>query len=947
MREKNLYTNPYKERLKTEIEEIDNQAEHEYFVELYEQGTKYSRNEHNLLIPYLLGIVENFDIDKLPAYSQGEFPDIDVDYLRPVRDYLKNEWAPETFGKSKVCNIGNYTKFGIKSSLIDMAKVHGYDRNEILGLTTKLGLKDDEGEALTWDKALEMHEDLREYLKEHPEVADTARRLLNRNRGMGTHAGGLIISRTPIDNLVPLVKGKDNTHASAWSEGLDSQDLQPVGLVKFDLLVITDLLRIVMINKLIEDRHGVESICALPGQSNWTDTSYLNDPKALALANKGKLKGIFQFDSYGIRRLCKGGGVTGFEDLAAYSALYRPGPLSMKMHETYIKRKRNMDPGWEHEIPKCILPILERTYGVMVFQEQVMQILNVVGEIPLIHCEKVRKAMSKKKVDLFMKYKSQFIINGQKKLGQTEEQLSNLWDQVEAFSGYGFNKSHTVAYTYVSSQLLWQKAHYILEFFAGTLQCEENDKKIKEYKLDAYRFGIELRRLDLDKSDVNFNIVDNDIYIGFSNVKGIGKEIAEKIVENRPYVEKNGSKLVDFLEKFGTDAKVLKPLIALGIFKGADNETLYRFYEVFKKDHKKIEGRTTRYEKTELRNLEEMNLWWVVDNHTNLLTADVVNKWVEEINELEKPYVEEFKKIESDLRIEYESNVEELYSGVAERITNERKEFFEYVKGSIPDEYSFELEEEDVFDLSFEEELTSEVLSLKKKFEQKIGRLLTNHLKPANTEFYNNKIENEWKGKDHKVVWKTFKKYRRSRDGFLSKPQEVEFNLETFNGEDINVDSDLRLQLTNKIEAETKYYGFGWDHPIEKSPSYEEGRTFYQFDEKETASVFPVQVQVVEAPVKRVSKSKNKTVYYTVNVQDADFQKETVIFWEFKSYKFDSPPRHKRQKEVPAEKSKDHRLIIMERPPGEVVVPDSIVEEEKPKKDFEIIELPSLDDLTK
>ena len=226
MRQKDLYDQEiYRERLKEELQEIDNQAEYEYFVELKEKEIKYPKNEHNLLIPYLLGIVEEFDIDESPAYMHGEFPDIDVDYISVVRDYLKNEWAPKTFGAEKVCNIGNYTTFGIKSSLIDMARVHGHDRDEILSLTTKLGLKDDDGAALTWDKALELHDDLREYCEKHPDVADTAKRLLHRVRGTGVHAGGLIISKSSIDKLVPLIRGKDGAPTSAWTEGLHSQDL--------------------------------------------------------------------------------------------------------------------------------------------------------------------------------------------------------------------------------------------------------------------------------------------------------------------------------------------------------------------------------------------------------------------------------------------------------------------------------------------------------------------------------------------------------------------------------------------------------------------------------------------------------------------------------------------------------------------------------------------------
>lgn len=319
----------YLKRLEWELIEVENQNKENYFVDLFSRNIKYSENQNNLLVPYLLDIVKDFDIEQDPAFVYGDFPDVDTDYLPLVRDYLKNEWAPKTFGEQYVCNIGNYTTFGIKSSLIDMVRVHGEERGEILALTTNLQIKDDEGKALTWDSAMKTDPALKKYCDEHPDIAKAAQKLINRNRGTGIHAGGLIVSSIPLTDLVPLIKRKDSPQASAWVEGLHGQDLQPVGLVKFDLLVISNLLQIAKCCKLIKDRKGIDKICAAPGQGNWSNIDeYRNDPKALAMADEGDLKCIFQFDSPGIRSLAKAGGVTRFEDLVAYSALYRPGPLN-------------------------------------------------------------------------------------------------------------------------------------------------------------------------------------------------------------------------------------------------------------------------------------------------------------------------------------------------------------------------------------------------------------------------------------------------------------------------------------------------------------------------------------------------------------------------------------------------------------------------------------------
>ncbi len=587
----------YQHRLDDELREIEAQNEYKYFLEMAEKKYRWATNENNLLIPHLLGAVDDFKLGEKPQYVYGEFPDIDIDYLPEVRDYLKNTWAPQEYGADKVCSIGSYNSFGIKSALIDMARVHGESRSEILELTTKLGLKDDDGKALTWDKALEEYPALKKYCEEKPDVAKAAKKLLHRNRGMGKHAGGLIISSVPIADFVPLVKDKNEAQLSAWVEGLHGQDLGPVGLVKFDLLVITNLMQIAKACKLIKERYGVTSVCAKPGNKDWSDTSYLNDRKAIDLAAKGDLKCIFQFDSEGIRAMAKAGGVDSFEDLVAYSALYRPGPLGMKMQERYIERKRGRE---EYPMHPIITPFMAKTYNVLVYQEQVMQMLHVVGGIPLKDCEAIRKAISKKNESYFGPYREQFVVSGQMNLGQTEEELKHLWDQIAAFAEYGFNRSHAVAYTVISSRLLWLKAHYPLEFFTAVLSCEGVADKIKEYKVEASRQNVDVYRLDLNKSKMLFDIVEDKLYFGFGNVKGIGQEVAQRIVEGQPY---NG--IQDFLERFGTEANVVKPLIALGCFPG-DPVRLWLYAEYFKDRTKKMQDRAKRFQASQVKYMEEL-----------------------------------------------------------------------------------------------------------------------------------------------------------------------------------------------------------------------------------------------------------------------------------------------------------------------------------------------------
>ena len=1013
LRDKGLLDQAHRDRLLLEIKELDKQNEFDYFVDLAYKKIKFGNNENNLLVPYLLGLVDEFDINIPPKYEYGDFPDIDVDFVDDVRDYLKNEWAPREFGSKNVCNIGNYTTFGIKSSLIDMARVYGQPRDEILGLTTQLGLKDDDGKPLTWEKALESDPRLKAYCDANKELADMAHRLIDRNRGRGKHAGGLIISRTPIDKLVPLCTDNDGLPVSSWVEGLHSQDLQPVGLVKYDLLGITNLKQIARIGRLVKQRHGLDHISNLPGQSDWSDTSYLNDKAALELANEGKLKCIFQFDSPGIRSMTKEGGVDTFDDLVAYSALYRPGPLgcfsigslvnikggqkpieqlknwhdeiayvnnegnisytkkfvlwktgkkkvvrvktksgkvfmctpdhrfltedgtyktienlksgkiskikecemqdfewdeiisiddageancyditllesdcyldepnfitngtvvhNCGMHQHYMDRKRGKE---EYSIHPLLQPSLGVTYGVMVFQEQVMQVLNVVGNIPLKDCEIVRKAISKKKEKVFAKYKIMFLENGQKNLGWALEEVQALFDQVVSFSEYGFNRSHAVAYNYLTSRLLYLKAHYPIEFFAGILESETNEDKIKEYKLEAERFGIQVNPVDLNKSSVNFKIIGTEIYIGFSNIKGIGPEVAQRIVDQQPY-----SGFEDFIKRFGTDANVLKPLIGLKVFP---------------------EGEKT---------------WTIMPP---LL--------VQSSEDISEPIV--------------------TLGSVTPKSINGRVVLFEFA-----DFYKEQLKKREDRNKRNAKGLDGRV--------EELRFLLPDNLKDqASHDWFLQRLDmsedalNAVPDLPVKNVWKLLQKYKRSYQSFQEKVKKDDSVVLTDFVPTGEINEELRVIYEDDLTAaELKFYGFGWKHLLEKSPDFEPNWAFSDLARRIEESPCrliggTVIVQVIELPKLKTSK-KGTTTYFTVRVEDSEWQQATVTVWDvdyerfkeefefwesesrrgsllklkleipqppYKNYTFHSFPKATRHKEMPKEKSDDLRLVLMRRP---------------------------------
>jgi DNA polymerase III alpha subunit len=826
-------------RLEEEFREIDNQAEHDYFLDLYERGAKFSKNENNLFVAYLLGLSDEFDESSDPKHVQGEFPDIDVDYLPVVQEYIRNEWCPKTFGREKVVNIGNYATFGIKSALLDMARVHGANYQEIQTITKNLQDRDEEGRPITWEKALEITPELATYCEKNPEIADSSRRLIDRNRGRGKHAGGTVVSNINISDLVPVMIDTDGNPVSGWTEGLHDQDLQPVGLIKFDVLAVRDLLRIAKCCHLVKKRHPeVCGISSVSGGSDWSDTSYLNDAKALELSNRADTRGIFQFDGEGMRKLIKAGGVTRFEDLVAYSALFRPGPLGMKMHERYVERKRGRE-RWEDQVPECLHEILGKTYGVMCYQEQIMKILNVLGDIPLIHCEKIRKAISKKKTGEFLKYKQMFLENGSKKTGwpiesKDEKNVNFIWGLIESFASYGFNRSHSVAYTFISSRLIYLKAHYPLEFFCSTLALESDEDKVKIYKREAERSGININRCDINRSGVNYEIIGDEIFVGFSNIKGIGEDAAKQIVSSGPY-----SGLEDFLTRFGTDKRIVEPMICLGVFKDAEPHVAWEFYEEFKKWSKGNQDKEKRQMKRRTELVDSMKSMLRSDPGAEALSHDAI---------MQMPDI----------------GIRDLIPHISSEFSSD--DFFSLVKKYVKSALDFEH---------------------KGNFSKSNPISLEN--------------------------WKPSKKQT----------------------------SDW----PSVFELERKYYGFSWNHPIQKSKDYLGGHSFAVFKEDENIITAGVEVMIVKKPQEKVSKNGNK--YYFVLVEDEDWNVEVVTFWSedyarfkeelnfwndkqergnflrmrltrpgagFKSYTFDSPPKNIRYKVIPQDKEKDVRLQVMDSP---------------------------------
>lgn len=638
----------HKFRLRYELIEIETQNCCDYFIDLVRQKKKLP-NENNLLVPVLLGICDEFNINEMPKTKTNEFPDVDIDFIADVRDYLKNIYAPNEYKAVNTCSIGTYGRYALKSAMIDMARIYGLDRNEVLNITTNLRMKDEDGDELTYEEAVETYPELKSYLEKYPELALAVQKLLHRVRSTGKHAGGVIICRDEINKFVPLMKTTGGDYlVSQFVEGLATQELGPLGLVKFDLLVISALEQMAYTAKMVKERHSVKLISG--NNEDWDDTSYLNDSKAIANANDADLIGVFQYDSNGIREVVKASGIDSFDDLVAIVSLYRPGPLNAEMDKVFIRRKTKQE---EYTLHPALAPILSSTYGIIVYQEQVMRILNVVGKIPLKDCETIRKAISKKKISSFIKYKEQFIENGIHVLGATREEIAQIFSEIEAFAAYGFNLSHATAYTYVSSRQLYLKTHYPLEFYTALLMLEGSEEKKRIYITDAQKHGIEVRAVDLNKSKSSFSVQDGVIYIGFGNIKGIGADTASKIVALQPYAGVD-----DFLRRFGTDASVLKALIPLRVF-GDETIKFYNYWQSFLNKNKKVLEKNKRANRSYIE-LKKTVLSLIPEKYWNLdLSEELfgvlksINDSVD-VNKLYKKWKRMEDKEEAKIEISYE-----------------------------------------------------------------------------------------------------------------------------------------------------------------------------------------------------------------------------------------------------------------------------------------------------
>jgi len=526
------------------------------------------------LVSYSLGIT---DIDPIKYGLLFErflnpqrisMPDIDVDFCVERRDEVIN-YVQEKYGKYNVAQVATFGTMLSRAVVRDVARVMGFSYSE----ADKIAKLIPQNSAL--EEAINQVDQLKKLISEDErvkELFDLSKTLEGLKRHASKHAAGVVISKEPIYDRCPLFK---TPQEEALIAQFSKEYLEDVGLIKFDFLGLRNLTVIDFTVKLIK-KYEDESFDLL--------NIPMDDKTVFKLLQSGSTLGVFQLESSGMQKLISELKPTTFEDLIALVALYRPGPLGSGMVKDFIERKHGRAK-IDYLLPQ-LEPILKETYGIILYQEQVMQIANVLAGYTLAEADILRKSMGKKDKEKMAQQRNVFVercVNN----GVDKKQAENIFDLIEYFAGYGFNKSHSAAYAYIAYQTAYLKAHYPAYFMCALLTSEANDTdKVAMYINECNRLNIPVLPPDINESQVGFAVVTQKdstkaIRFGLSAIKNVGEAAIESIIEER----KNGAfkDLEDFLNRVNqrkVNKKVIESLIKSGCFDFVDKNRNKLLYEV-------------------------------------------------------------------------------------------------------------------------------------------------------------------------------------------------------------------------------------------------------------------------------------------------------------------------------------------------------------------------------
>ena len=586
--EKGLDNETYKERLQEELQVIADKNFASYFLIVGDMVGWAKDNKIMVgpgrgsaagsLVCYLMGITDvdpiKFDLlfFRFINPERNDFPDIDTDFMDrrrgEVKDYLRKKFK-------HVASISTYTYFKDKGVIRDVARAFLIPLGEV-----NKALKGVE----TFDE-YEISPSTAEFRSKYPEVTKYASMLRGKIRGNGMHAAGVVVAKDDISKYVPIETRKDPDDSVSGRIPVVAYDMEQtadLGLIKLDVLGLKTLSVIDDVINIIKKNKGKDIVLKdIP----------LDDSAVFVDLSSGFTKGVFQAEATPYTNLLMKMGVDNFEDLAASNALVRPGAMNT-VGGSYIRRKRG------EEMTTYAHPIMQeftkRTYGVIIYQEQVMQACVYLGGMSWADADKVRKIIGKKKdASEFDAYKDQFIKGASQHI--TEEDAIKLWHDFEAHAGYSFNRSHAIAYSMLSYYTAWLKHYYPIEFMFAILKNEKDKDARTDYLLEAKRLGIKVLLPHVNESDLDFSIQGNSLRFGLSDVKYISDKVGTKIKLLRPF--KN---YADFIDKSkvkgsGINSRAIDSLNMIGAasfkdnpLRSTENENLYEYLGIPKFDTGKL-----------------------------------------------------------------------------------------------------------------------------------------------------------------------------------------------------------------------------------------------------------------------------------------------------------------------------------------------------------------------
>ncbi|QKY69669.1 DNA polymerase III subunit alpha [Lentibacillus sp. CBA3610] len=559
-----VVTEEVEERLAYELDIIQSMQFSDYFLIVWD-FIAYAKEQTILvgpgrgsaagsLVAYVLGITEvdpiQYDLlfERFLNPERVSMPDIDIDFSDNRRDDVI-DYVRDKYGHAHVAQIITFGTFAARSLLRELIKTMDVDQQDAYFILKEIPVQASQPIAAY----VKNSEDLQQYIKQSEKLKalfTIAAKLEGLPRHLSTHAAGVVISEEPLEELVPLTAGTHDTYLTQYA----MNDLEAIGLLKMDFLGLRNLTLLERILRTIRyTRKRTITLADIPEE----------DVPTYKLLQKGRTNGVFQLESQGMKQVLTRLKPTTFEDIVAVNALFRPGP--MENIPVYIDRKHGTE---KVEYPHPDLePILEKTYGVLIYQEQIMQIAHKIAGFSLGQADILRRAVSKKQQNVMTEQKAAFI-QGCVANGYTESVAEEMFQWIVKFSNYGFNRSHAVAYSKISYQLAYLKTHYPASFFAELMSSAGTQQdKTNMYMKELKTHGLELAPPSINKSFGKYSVENEQIRMGFLSIKGIGNQVVNEIID----VRKDGpfKSLFDFCLRVSLtviNRRTLEILIMAGAF---------------------------------------------------------------------------------------------------------------------------------------------------------------------------------------------------------------------------------------------------------------------------------------------------------------------------------------------------------------------------------------------